>query len=86
MISVNMRVTWVMFLFQEKTCQPLFYSVQLLNSMGIVSWRYTIKSKNVKSLRGNCQLQQENQFNFMEDNAIPLKRRRKQRQQINGYI
>ena len=38
---------------------------------------HTIKSKNVKSLCGNCHLEKENQINFMEDNAVPLKRRKR---------
>lgn len=38
---------------------------------------HTIKSKNVKSLRGNCRLHDNKQVNFMKENCVPLKRRKR---------
>ena len=38
---------------------------------------HCIKSKNVKSLRGNCKVQMHDQVDFMNNNDIPLKRRKK---------
>ena len=42
---------------------------------------HCIKSKNVSSLRGNTKVQIHNQIDFMNDNDIPLKRRK-----TNKYI
>lgn len=38
---------------------------------------HCIKSKNVSSIRGNTKICKEQQVAFMEDNMIPLKRRKR---------
>lgn len=45
---------------------------------------HCIKSKNVTNLRGNTKVQPSCQIDFMNDNGIPLKRRKKLKKQFSS--
>ena len=53
------------------------------NELGL----HTIKSKNVKSLRGNCRIHDDSQIDFLTDNGIiPLVRRKRNRRTVEPYL